>query len=189
VTPSGRPRFALDQNFPSPIVRALEPYIAEAQLVPLGDLHPRLAVLEDWHLLVALSQQTPSIAGLVTTDSSMLRQEREISVLLQAKLTLVVAEAAGDDPLKATGLLLTHLPWIARQRHGHQAQVWVLRATNKRPDDPWELLRGIATRRGEGDPRSLYDQNKVGSLGQLARAILAPDSAPPGRGRAKRRKR
>ena len=181
MIPSGKPRFALDQNFPTPIVRALESYIVEAELTPLADLHPRLPVLEDWELLVALSQYAPSFAGLVTTDNSMLRQERELSVLLQTKLTLVVADAAGDDPLKATGLLLTHLPWIARQRHGEQAQVWELRTANKPPLAPWDLLRKIASQQGSGDPRVLYERHQLGSLKALARELLAP--APPGRRR------
>jgi hypothetical protein len=174
VTPSGRPRFALDQNFPTPIIEALGAYIVEAELVPLARLHPRLPTLDDWALLVALSQQTPSCAGLVTTDNSMLLQERELAVLLQTKLTLVVAHASGDDPLKATGLLLTHLPWIARQEHRHRPQLWELRTANKKPDDPWDRLRRIAAQQGSDDPRALYDRHRLGSLKQLAQTLLTP---------------
>jgi hypothetical protein len=100
--------------------------------------HAGRPTLADWELLVALSQQSPPCAGLVTTDNSMLLQERELAVLLQTKLTLVVADAAGDDPLKATGLLLTHLPWIARQEHRHRAQVWVLRSEQPIDGSPRE---------------------------------------------------
>ena len=177
---SERPRFALDQNFPTPIIDALRAYIVEAELVPVHTIHSRLAVLDDWQLLVALSQQTPPYAGLVTTDNSMLLQERELSVLLQAKLTLVVADAAGDDPLKATGLLLAHLPWIAKQKHRHRAQVWVLRTTSRPAEDPWERLQRIGAQQGIADPRAIYDQHQIASLPQLARQLLAADSGRSG---------
>lgn len=144
--------FALDQNFPTPIIDALRAYIAEAELVPIGDIHPRLPTLDDWEVLVALSEQSPVCDGLITTDNSMLLQERELATLIQTKLTLVVADAAGDDPLKATGLVLAHLPWIAKQRHRHQAQVWLLRTHAKPAEDPWDRLRRIAERQGQTDP-------------------------------------
>lgn len=78
-----RPRFVLDQNFPTPIIEALRSYIVEAELVPISALHPRFSTLEDWQLLVAISQETPPCDGLVTTDNSMLRQERELATLLR----------------------------------------------------------------------------------------------------------
>lgn len=169
---AGRPRFVLDQNFPTPIIEALRAYIVEAELVALSALHPRLSTLDDWQLLVALSQEMPQCDGLVTTDNSMLRQERELATLLRTKLTLVVADAVGDDPIKATGLVLAHLPWIAKQRHRHEAQVWVLRTVSKPGEDPWDRLKRIAGQQGE-DARALYDRYRIPSLPQLARDLLA----------------
>ena len=46
--------FALDQNFPQPIVDALAEYIIEAELVPIGDVDERLATLDDWEVMLAL---------------------------------------------------------------------------------------------------------------------------------------
>jgi len=55
--------FALDHNFSPTIVKALGPYIPEANLVPVGDIDPRMPVLEDWELLVALRQRSEGWAG------------------------------------------------------------------------------------------------------------------------------
>jgi hypothetical protein len=38
-------------------------------------------------------------------------------VVHETNLTLVVAKDAGHDPIKATGLLFTHLGWISRETH------------------------------------------------------------------------
>ncbi|HVF59610.1 MAG TPA: hypothetical protein VNJ70_07370 [Thermoanaerobaculia bacterium] len=175
-----RPRFALDQNFPAPIVAALRDYIVEADLVPIGDIHPRLPTLDDWQLLVVLSRDSPACDGLVTTDNSMLLQERELAVLIQTKLTLVVADAAGDDPIKATGLVLAYLPWIAKRKHRHQAQVWVLRTMPRAAEDPWDRLKRIAKQQGDADPKRLYSRHKIASPAQLAKDLLAMPSSPGG---------
>jgi len=46
--------FALDQNFPQPIVNALARYQQHAELVPVWEIDPRLSNLDDWELLLAL---------------------------------------------------------------------------------------------------------------------------------------
>jgi hypothetical protein len=46
--------FALDQNFPEPIIQALDGFIPEAELVPLRDVDPLLAENDDWEVLLAL---------------------------------------------------------------------------------------------------------------------------------------
>lgn len=142
--------FALDQNFPLPIVAVLRDYMVEAELVAFEAIDPRLSVLDDWEVLLALHHHGRAWDGLITTDASMLRLPRELSVLLQTKLTLVVADAAGHDPMKATGLVLTHLPGICKRTRPNLAQAWVLRATQRPHDDPWSLLTRVAERQGVG---------------------------------------
>src|SRR5438270_13287405 len=98
--------FALDQNFPQPIVDSLREWLQDdAELVPIANIHPGMATLEDWEVLLALHTDGRSWDGLITTDANMLRLPRELTVLCQTKLTLVVAVAAGHDPIKATGLV------------------------------------------------------------------------------------
>ena len=153
-------RFALDQNYPLPIVAALQEYMTEAELVALADIDSVLTDIDDWQVLPSLHHHPLDWDGLITTDSGILSLPREVAVLLQTRLTLVVADAAGHDPLKATGLVLTYLPWIAAHSRRDEAQVWVLRARNQPPKDPWELIRKIADRRGV-TPQTLYEAEKL----------------------------
>jgi hypothetical protein len=68
--------FALDQNFPQPIVNALTRFQAHAELVPVRQIDERMSDLDDWELLLALHHHERPWAGLITTDSSMLSQVR-----------------------------------------------------------------------------------------------------------------
>jgi hypothetical protein len=45
--------FALDKNFPQPIVSVLSDFQADATLVPLDRIDPRMSTLDDWELLLA----------------------------------------------------------------------------------------------------------------------------------------
>ena len=85
--------FALDQNFPQPIVEVLSEFMAEAELVAVADIDDRLTNIDDWELLLALHHHAREWDGLITTDSGMLSMPRELSVLMQTHLTLVVADA------------------------------------------------------------------------------------------------
>ena len=137
-------RFALDHNFPIPIVEALREFIAEAELVSLRDIDRRLVEMDDWELLLALHHDSTRWDGLITNDAAMLRLPRELSVLLETKLKLVVADDAGHDPLKATGLVFAHLPQICQRLDPDQAQVWP-----KTPEKPRELLAKLALEANE----------------------------------------
>ena len=135
--------FALDQNFPEPIVAALNLYIVEAELVPVRHIDPLLSEMDDWQLFVSL-QSRSKWDGLITTNSKMLRVPREVAAVRQTNLTLVVAQDAGNDPIKATGLLFTHLGWICQQTSPKRAQIWSLTANNRPGLDPWDFIERIA---------------------------------------------
>ena len=89
--------FALDRNFPQPIVDVLADFQADAKLVSLDAIDPRLSTLDDWELLLALHHHEEPWDGLITTDSSMLAQGPELAALIQTKLTLVVTMESGPD--------------------------------------------------------------------------------------------
>ncbi len=95
--------FALDHNFPQPIVDVLAEFQEDAELVRIDQVHPGMPDLDDWEVLLALLPDARDWDGLITTDSSILNQPLELSVLIQTKLTLVVALEAGHNPVKATG--------------------------------------------------------------------------------------
>lgn len=144
-------RFALDQNFPEPIVDGLADWLAsDAELTPIRRIDERMATLDDWEVLHALYTDDLQWDGLITTDAKMLSLPRELVVLCQTKLTLVVAEAVGHDPIKATGLVLAHISRICNQTRVDAAQVWRLRTSTKPAEDPWGFLTRAAERRGIG---------------------------------------
>jgi len=154
--------FALDQNFPQPIVDGLAEYIIEAELVPLVRIDEKLATLEDWEVMLALNHHQRAWDGLITTDANMLALPRELAVLMQTKLTLVVSKESGHDPIKATGLLLAYLPGICQQTERERSQVWTLRAVQRPADDPWEKMEQLA-RRHATTASKLYAANKLNS--------------------------
>ncbi len=144
--------FALDQNFPEPIIHALNDYIPEAELIPLRSIDPLLAEIDDWQVLLALHHHEREWDGLITNDSRMLNLPREMAVLRQTNLTLVVAHDSGHDPIRATGLLFTHLGYICRETTQAESQVWELQARNRPARDAWHHLQRIAEHQNR-DPR------------------------------------
>jgi hypothetical protein len=164
--------FALDQNFPQPIVEGLRDWLeADAELAPIADIHREMATLDDWQVLLALHTDRRSWDGLITTDKGMLNLPRELTVLCQTKLTLVVAVAAGHDPIKATGLVLAHISNISQRTRTDRAQVWQLRTVARDAEDPWTHLDRAARRRGE-TARQVFARERLSERG-LERSPLA----------------
>jgi hypothetical protein len=163
--------FALDHNFPDPIVAVLAGYQNDAELVRIDRIDGRLADLQDWELLLALHHHERPWDGLITTDTSMVSQAPELATLLQTKLTLIVAKEAGHNPVKASGLLFAHLGGICKRTSPDIAQAWIISAVSRPPDDPWELLK----RHAEHNNRSVQDVWKEHQLSpeELTRDPLA----------------
>jgi hypothetical protein len=138
--------FALDQNFPEPIVRALGDFLDCAELVPVRRIDESMPRLEDWELLAALARHSRPWDGLITSDDSMLNDARAMTVLKETRLTLVIAQGQGHNPIRATGLVFCHLDHICAQTHSGRAQVWTLRASQKNADDVTTYLGKIAHR-------------------------------------------
>ena len=85
-------------NFPQPIVKVLQDFQADAELVPVSAIDPRMSELDDWHLLLALHHHEQPWDGLITTDSSILFQPMELAVLIQMRLTLVLRSKPVTTP-------------------------------------------------------------------------------------------
>lgn len=162
--------FALDQNFPNPIVSVLAEFETDAELVRVDRIHERLAVLEDWELLLALHHHAQPWDGLITTDSSMLNQGRELAALIQTKLTLVVALEAGHNPVKASGLLFAYLGGICQRTQRDKPQVWTLNALNRPHREPWQYIERFAEHNNR-DTEDVWREFKL-SPADLARDPL-----------------
>jgi len=135
--------FALDHNFPDPIVSVLTEFQADAELVRVDQIHERMSDLDDWELLLALHHHARPWDGLITTDSSMLNQGPELAALVQTRLTLVVAMEAGHNPVKASGLLFAYLGGICQRTQPDKPQVWTLAAVNRPHREPWDFNQAI----------------------------------------------
>jgi hypothetical protein len=161
--------FALDHNFPQPIVYVLADLFEEqARLVAIDQIDARLPELDDWEVLLALHHHADPSDGLITTDSGMLSLPRELWVLMQTRLTLVVAIESGDDPIKATGLLFTHLSSICARTRPDRAQVWPLATRDRQWIDPMKEAERAAAHRNISTGEFLAE-------GQLARAAFNRD--------------
>ncbi len=135
--------FALDHNFPDPIVSVLTEFQADAELVRVDQIHERMSDLDDWELLLALHHHARPWDGLITTDSSMLNQGPELAALVQTRLTPVVAMEAGHNPVKASGLLFAYLGGICQRTQPDKPQVWTLAAVNRPHREPWDFNQAI----------------------------------------------
>jgi len=163
--------FALDHNFPQPIVNVLAEFQEAAELVRIDAVHPKMPELDDWEVLLALRQHARPWDGLITTDSSILKQPLELSVLIQTKLTLVVATEAGHDPVKATGLIFAYLGSVCKRTDRSRAQVWKLSAANRPHIEPWDELTRVASHQHR-DVNELFGEHRL-SIDDLDRDPLA----------------
>ncbi|MDE2670715.1 MAG: hypothetical protein OXI51_13810 [Chloroflexota bacterium] len=138
-----RPRkalFLLDQDFPNPSI----PDLPDIDLRPLRDVHPDLIRdHEDWEVLREIRRRGVA-DGLITLDAGMLNQAKEMVVLRQTRLTLVVFRGTNNDPFVAAGLLMIHAPQIVRQLDRRRAQLWVLNKPSATPDSLWTRIGELA---------------------------------------------
>jgi hypothetical protein len=136
--------FALDHNFPDPILEVLTDFQADAALVRVDQIDARMPDLDDWELLLALHHHEEPWDGLITTDSSMLNQGPELAALIQTNLTLVVAIESGHNPVKASGLLFAYLGGICQRTRPDRPQAWTLNAASNPHREPWDFLKRFA---------------------------------------------
>lgn len=162
--------FALDHNYPLPIIEQAEPYLRNVELVPIGRVDPRLAELDDWQLLLALHHHPRQWDGMISNDTSMLHQEREMAVLGYTCLTLVAPVAAGHDPIRSTGLVLAHIEDIASRTTSRKPQVWRLPGRTGSGDHPDRFIEKLA-KRVNLDPMDLRKE-AIPSAGVLGRNPL-----------------
>ncbi len=161
-------RLALDQNFPTPILRAIAEYIVDVELIPIREIDVRLSTLDDRELLIALKQL--GIPGLVTNNYKMLKNPKELAAIMATKLTVFAIEGVGDDPIRATGALLLDLPGALKRMDTRKAQVFWMRPRNPTPDDPAKLFERAAKHQHR-DVADLLREVEVGRR-ELARPVL-----------------
>lgn len=108
--------FVLDHNFPRYVTRF--PWPPEIVLSPLAKHAPDLVRdVEDWIVLIELSKRG-GVDGFITNDAGILLLPPEMVALRHTRLALVVTEGVGDEPIRATGLVMVHLEEIVKRLDG-----------------------------------------------------------------------
>lgn len=83
---------------------------------------------------------------MITNDDAMLSLPKEMTVLDQTGLTLVVAKGEGHNPVRAVGTLLCHMSHICHHTTRGTPQIWKLRVTQKDADPVRDYLEAIAAK-------------------------------------------
>ena len=115
--------FALDHNFPDPIVEVLTEFQADATLVRVDRIDERMADLDDWELLLALHHHAEPWDGLIATDSSGRVRPR---------------------PRQGIRPLFAYLAGICNRTRPDQPQAWTLNAAINPHREPWDFLKRFA---------------------------------------------
>ncbi len=149
-------RLALDQNFPTPLINAVRPYLPTTlDVVHLRGIDPRMSDLDDRSLIIALHQF--GWDGLITNNYKMLDVPAEVAAIVKTKLTVVAVEGLGHDPIRAVGALLLELPGIGARLRPRRSNVLRLTYRHKQPKDAWEYFSSAARRIGR-EPGDLWSQ-------------------------------
>jgi hypothetical protein len=149
----------------------VRPYLP---VVLQGELIQRISVeliddKDDWQVILALHQM--GFAGLVTLDPSMLTLAREVATIHQTRATVVAIDAAGHNPLRATGQLLLHAHAIANGYIAAQPQVFqIAKPRSPTPLPAWAYIGKIAS--GEGHAaQQTFDAAKL-SVAELDTPVI-----------------
>lgn len=135
-------RFAIDHNFPVQIIGDVWP--PDIELVRLADIDPQMIEWEDWQIILELDRRG-GFDGLISDDGDMLALRNEMVALSRTSLCLVIAHAAGHQPIKATGLLMIYLQAIMRSRpSGPSIFVLSVDEVGRKKRDIFDCIRRIA---------------------------------------------
>lgn len=163
-------RFALDQNFPTPLINAVCGYLpAELELRSLREIDARLSDLDDRPLFIALHQL--GWDGLITNNYKMLDVPTEIAAIVKTKMIVIAIEGLGHDPLRAVGALLLELPGLAERIRPRTSNVLRLAYRRRPSDEAWSYLQRAAERQGL-DANELWKRVAVTDA-ELATPVLS----------------
>ncbi len=156
----------LGRNFPPLALSVKCP--PDLYMITLSQYDPELSKFGDWPLLEALDRRA-NVTELITIDGRMLNQPKELIALERSRLRLVVTEGAGNNALRATGMLLVNMPAVLV----HPApvpHVFQLHAGNVVPTTVNKRINALANQRNTTPPALIQD-----AIAEVNR--LRPDSA------------
>jgi hypothetical protein len=97
--------FALDHNYPAPIIDQAKPYLSDVELVSIEDIDPRLPEFEDWELLLALHHDSREWDGMIS------RRWARPDPLNGSRSDAHREHRCPHDPKKATGVASRRTYW------------------------------------------------------------------------------
>jgi hypothetical protein len=97
-------------------------------------------------VLLALHRRG-NVNGFITNDDGILQLPREMVVLMRTTLCMVITKGVGHAPVRATGLLMTHLEEIVKRIDG-KPQIYILRGSQLQSITPGSQINKIAIRVG-----------------------------------------
>lgn len=101
-------------------------------MILLHDIDPGLlGAYQDHELVVELARRR--IDALVTCDDNMVFRPEVLEAIDRTRFSVVTCRRVGDDPVRASGLLLVHLPDIAKRFERRRPQIWRLGTVESRP--------------------------------------------------------
>lgn len=144
--PASTLRLALDQNFPTPLIRAVADYLPmDIEVESLQRINPRLSDLDDRTLFLALHHL--GWHGLVTNNYKMLDIPAELAAIVRTQAVVVAVEGLGHDPLRAVGALLLELPGLRGRIRPRRSNVVRLSYRHRPPEDARSYFQRVAERR------------------------------------------
>jgi len=135
-TPPSLSTFVLDENFPQPILaeavlrKAVRKRV-QLEIKMLSDVDAALLGYQDHDLIRALDAR--GAEGLITCDDAMVFRPEVQKVIQDTGFSVVTCRKAGDDPIRATGLVLVHLREIGQEHSKGHDQIWRLGAAKAKP--------------------------------------------------------
>ena len=116
----------------------------------LVDLDPSLlGAYQDHELIANLAKR--GVEGLITCDDNMVFRSEVLDAIEKVRFSLVTCRRVGDDPVRASGLLLVHLPDVAKRHERRTPQIWRLGTIESRPLEFSEHKRQVERRARRGD--------------------------------------
>ncbi len=139
-------------------------------LFHVAEIDRRLSEASDRELIIWAKNN--DYDALVSTNHRMKDEPMEVAAMLSTKLTVVLTQSMGHNPLRASGVILLELPTLHSRVRPGKPNLFVLSYQPRTPRDPWDDLTRVARHRGTTAP-ALWEEVRP-TAEELAVDILNP---------------
>lgn len=111
---------------------------------------------EDWEVIEEIDRGGNN-QGFITCDEHMTVQVPEMHALSKSRLLLLVVRGGGQNPIKASGLLLAHLEEVLHLCDGTPRIVYLQTRPLGKPDGPQQRINEIARQKHRTPPELIRE--------------------------------